>query len=510
MFKALDKALTKDGVTVTIIKGTDGGASYVTDKGTFKEHQLRMKGAAKKQKHTTPYTPPDYLSLLFEFWNKVKQIKQINYNGHFKNGELVGDPSDISGSVIRITHFDKDLLQGILSGKKDIWLSFPISSTSWCPLCGMPIQAETNGEEIRIRSEAPCPYAGGFPPTTWELNVPSGRLAMAEDLTGFFVYPKSPELYWSPGGPAAMQQTTLGYARVGLSYAYMNNSDPAIYRTGEEKYRIVSYGMHTDNPIPNEVKINEVPNFAGWYSICDYDLLRQLAPKKHKHTTFKVKPGVYRFTHNLEESLQHAGDFARFEWIREPDPVVPYSDGYGRDVYPNAIIRAQSQRYPGLFGVYTTLSCEPIPWDDMTKVQQTIAWQKFANQLLCAPRAGEFDWHRKGFPLLKTEANAKNRNASPSFRKQYYWSPLLENREILTRTQYTKPFARLVFRVLESIISFGTTAQKTIEQKQAQMLRAIRQYRKLMRLYPDCADPEYVCWLSKKERAERWVKRFYK
>jgi hypothetical protein len=154
------------------------------------------------------------------------------------------------------------------------------------------------------------------------------------------------------------------------------------------------------------------------------------------------------------------------------------------------------------------------PWSEFTEAERLSAWQDVADHIFCTIGGGT-EWHEKGFPLAKVDPSIPDVEP-PSFRAQFSWYPfsapyggLFEN------IPFSPGFAKLVFRVLESVISFGMAVRedrakgiREVGPARDRMMVAVKRYRELAPLYPEAADPAYVEWLSQKGRAEKWVRDF--
>jgi hypothetical protein len=148
----------------------------------------------------------------------------------------------------------------------------------------------------------------------------------------------------------------------------------------------------------------------------------------------------------------------------------------------------------------------------MTPEDRVDSWRRVADQVYCTIGSG-IEWHEKGFPLARVDASIPDEEP-PSFRAQHHWYPFSKPYGGLFEPQTLAPsFAKLAFRVLESVISFGANVRTDKESRdvrdvRARMLVAVKRYRELAKRHPEQADPDYVAWLSDKGRAEAWVNNF--
>jgi hypothetical protein len=485
-------------------------------------------------------------TMSFELRDKVEEALKkasLNLNGHWKNGAAI----DKSFKVLEHLFFSRtsmnkedaeDLVRAVeAKAPLDRWVPVDAGlrmTLRTCSFCGEEnFAAETNGLVVRLVGDT-CKFANGLPPTEWELNVPSGKLVIANDLRGLFPLPEDED--FDINTTMGCRLTALAYAANGMAHAFVGNSCPGVYKCGDGMFKIVNPPSDEKWDGKKYVKVTPAPEFDGervagictdlwWYSICDHaEFKRRCKYFKSKATDFdvkvvNVKPGVYRFRHN-EEARRHEGPeecvYTRFEWVREPDPIQDFLTRYEEvDVNPNAYVQAQVARWPTLYGKTEDRFSgkeKVIPWSDMTEEDRAHSWQRVADQVFCTIGGG-VEWHEKGFPKAKVDSSVPDVEA-PSFRAQQHWYPFSKPYGGLFAAKTLAPsFAKLAFRVLESVISFGTDVRdgehsREVRYVRERMLVAVQRYRELAKQYPEQADPEYVAWLRQKGRAEAWVEHF--
>jgi hypothetical protein len=198
--------------------------------------------------------------------------------------------------------------------------------------------------------------------------------------------------------------------------------------------------------------------------------------------------------------------FSEIEWVRDPDPVTDYIAQYDQvESNASAYVQAQRLRWPSLYS-----DGKKEPWPNLPDESKFKTWVSCANQLFCVIGSGT-SWHDKGFPNAAVDTSLPD-EAPPSMRVQERWYPFEEYSNIFQK-KLNPSFARLAFRVLESIISFGITPsdygqKRDVEGSRRRMQSAVQRYRELAQLHPDQADPDYVRWLAEEGRAEAWVAKF--
>jgi len=168
------------------------------------------------------------------------------------------------------------------------------------------------------------------------INIPSGRIAFADDLR--FAYPV-PDHEGSPqnaNGPLWQKIITEGYGRVGLFHGYVGNSCPSIHRhngiliIGNPSYDSKDYEPRDDLPGKH---IGSICTDLWWYSIADYD---DLAARMHKmgknisdinlDGTVKVKPGRYILRHYYpyfsESHIKHNDGVEIYATLHKSDKEI--------------------------------------------------------------------------------------------------------------------------------------------------------------------------------------------
>lgn len=556
MFKPGEIARIKDSeriVTIESIQPASGGKWPIsTNEGVFDESALTpahpsVLATAQGRNtineafnaRTWSQSDSDFpKGMSIELMLTVQSILQkaiVAYNGHWKNGETIRDTLNVLQHLfLGPKSLDPADAEEIVSAAKvgkaiDRWVPLRslISGTlRTCPCCGDgDFETETNGKVVRIMGD-PCVYPKGLPLTEWELNVPSGKLVVANDLRDIFPVLEEDLDISSYSG---CSQTALAYAAIGLSHAFVGNSCPAVFDCGEGVYKISGGGPDEEvwngekwvevdpKPVVEGKEVARICTDLWWYSICDQAEFRRrckrfkVKPKSLDVETISVKPGVYRFRHDEEARGNDApGEciFTRFEWVREADPVKYFLALYEHvDVNPHAYVQAKTLRWPTLYGNGTK-----TPWNDLTPEEQLEAWRGVADNIFCTIGGGA-EWHEKGFPRDRVDVSIPDVEP-PTFRRQYHWYPFTKGYGGLFEPKpLSSSFAKLAFRVLESVISFGMVVHDSEHSREVRgtrdrMLLAVQRYRELAKEHPNEAEPDYVDWLSQEGRAEAWVANF--
>ena len=182
-----------------------------------------------------------------------------------------------------------------------------------------------------IRPKNTCPYPNGIP-LTFELNVPSGIMIVANDLRPHFDFVGDYDVNTAMG----CVKTTKAMEAIGCAYAFVGNSCPGMYKTGENTFTIScgGYDEKTEEDIePEGVRVAGIITDLWWYAIVDVDEFERRGCEGQRGIDrVQVEPGVYRFTHF--QHLDHDENdqpfiYTLIEWVRPPEPVRDYQTRVG-------------------------------------------------------------------------------------------------------------------------------------------------------------------------------------
>lgn len=476
----------------------------------------------------------------------------VDFNGHWRNGEAFEDKENVlTGLRLSCRCFSEEDADRVLTAAKsgvplDNWITVrgqaSLTYARSCRYCGEDIgYLETNGVSVRI-DEKPCSAPDGAPPTVWELNVPSGKFVVANDLRCLFPVAGDFDTNFIHGRVL----TILAYAKQGLAHAFVGNSCPGFYKCPGDSFKIANepYNCGEDDHDCDGYDHTEATTFEGrlvasictdlwWYSVCDHaEYTRRLQKYatedeiEYINSGVKIvdtKPGVYRFTYDNESYYDADGVvYTTIEWVRDPDPISVVEAAVEAreelEVSAHAFVQKQAVRWPTLFGKADSLDERRtvVPWSALGQKDRVHSWQRVANHLFYI-NGGGTGWSERGFPVTAEGVDHDLPDIDPpSFRAQYRWYPFSNGYGGLFSgdiKKFSPSFAKLAFRSLESIVSFGTTVNTDFEvrfvpQTRERMLLAVERLRLLTQEYPEFADPQYVEWLSQEGRAESWVASF--
>lgn len=286
MFKSGEVAVVKsDGRKVTIRSSFHYTGAVSTDVGCFYEVELLpahpsvlATAAGRDLDAEVSCVRVDDLGksedlLPFELFTGVEEALKkasIDYNGHWKNGADFADNFNVLAHLYlsrdTMTLKDaEDLVRTHQTGVPlDRWVpvgAYLRARLRTCPCCGEEdFTAETNGLVVRLVGE-PCKFPNGLPPTEWELNVPSGKLVIANDLRKVFPLPEDDR--FDINTALGCHMTAMSYAANGLSHAFVGNSCPGVYKCTNGSFKIANPPSDEKWDGEDFVEIMPEPEFDG-------------------------------------------------------------------------------------------------------------------------------------------------------------------------------------------------------------------------------------------------------
>lgn len=524
-------------VRYTLLEPTDslGRAirwPVVTDHGTFEESELQRPPPPPSEPR---YTPAPNLDVDMELRRTLlKQlqttVKDIDLNGHWRSGGAIYDLRGLRQEVLEDLQYTMVLSSAADSELAELLHSATTSTplTRWidigpcfrfitqqCRYCEQgQFRLETNGAVLRLAGE-PCAFPNGLPKNEWELNVPSGKLVVANDLRKLFPDGHVGDADLNTLG--GLREVSNAYATVGLAHGFVGNTNPGVYQLSPHQFKIAIAPDETvEPPVPFEgEEVAVIGTELWWYSLCDADEFARRRERFVKAScdenvdTLSVRPGVYRFVHDDEvDNGRYEPErelvFATFEWVREPDPVKDHIGAWDAvEINAHAYVQHMTQRWPTLYGAVRNGE-DPVPWNELTDAQRQRAWCRVADSALLGSGP---DWSDRGFPLCRVDPTVPDEEP-PHFRELNHWFSMSRGYGGLFEPVLAPSFAKLAFRVMESIISFGMPLQDAHQRWSRDAMRdAAQRYRELAAQYPELADPWYVRWLSQRKRCTAWIRR---
>ncbi|MES3005094.1 MAG: hypothetical protein V4690_03220 [Patescibacteria group bacterium] len=281
-------------------------------------------------------------------------------------------------------------------------------SEAKCHECGVYVGLETDGLVMRASGSCLCPPEG---PIEFELNVPSGVMIYTDDLRPLFDIVGSFDINTRLGTIKHSQVM----AKIGCAQGYVGNSCPDVYQTSDTAFSIV--GVATDDvtyePIdePLGERMDQIVTDLWWYSFVDADeFMRRGGEERSRVSRLKVRPGVYKFSHNLRTSKDEFKTFVftTVTWVREPDPVKDY---LGEIAQVN-------------FTAGQVIAHKLAKWPTLYRGEDAV--MSAANHIFCVIGGGG-DWHPNGFVQYDPDMEEGMSEVEiPVFDKPYRWYPLSE------------------------------------------------------------------------------------
>lgn len=381
----------------------------------------------------------------------------VDLGGHFKNCSVLDSffRSQLFDWLI-FPHWENSVSSHLLNVLKDKkkankWFPFPVRRSFECTECGQPVELEFNGKDIRCKNT--CPYPEGMVYEI-ELNIPSGKMVVANDLRDWWKVVGSYNINSAEG----CRKTTLKYAEAGMAHAFVGNTCPDVYRVKDNEFVIgVTGGKSYRNPVKNSKTVATICTDLWWYSIVDHDdfVRRGLTLEEVSGRVVKCQPGVYRFKHIYHTQDRDSSEpliFTQVDWIRKPDPVVDHA------AYYNGLNFTAGQ----IIGDF--MSDEDINF--VHNVQQA------ADYVMCVLGSG-MEYHKNGWRGCNGDLTMDAPEVKiPVFKKKYRWYPLCDESFIVRASSMSEEpdwmdriapkdiilnpsFVELAFNILHCMAKYG-------------------------------------------------------
>jgi hypothetical protein len=393
------------------------------------------------------------------------KIRITDWNGHMKRGsywleDFWNEPPEVreenlltSSWFFGVSDEKVDELIEALKGGPALTEFVEIETSSnrlLCPFCDKRLDLATDGHILRV-SGAPCPLPEGIDHFDVELNIPSGRIVVSDDLREWY---KSDHKDENINRLKGRINTTAAYAEINLAVGCIGNSDPGLYRKGGK----ITIGLKGSsrkgkkNLMPSAPwgrKIAEIRTQLWWYSLADLDdFTERLAyytpdlslsdwEKAYGNSVIKVKPGVYRvrWYANFQDTDQ-GERMAEVEWIRPADPRVDHLTRYKNTRLTALECCIQSVLdWPTLYLPHRTEHGryeDRLSWEELDESQRLYSIARAADHLMCV-LGGGVEWHENGHVLTRVSAETKKFAAGisadgivPLFEEGYNWYPFSE------------------------------------------------------------------------------------
>lgn len=511
MYKAGDEVYVPGGATAEVLRTLRSAREVETNLGTFPEGALVRVGDEDtragidrnlREKPRTDFSRYEEERALHE----VLSMLPLDIRGHFMGGLA----SNLFTSQLRdqlftpkMSHLDIEDIRALMGAARDgvpldRWSEVTIGQAYLhCPYCDDSSVMETNGVELRFKAR--CPNSSGLPITRVRINVPSGRLLVLSEEMSDELFKLPPGKKYDVNRSLDRLKRSIRFAEVGLAQFWIAyDADPGIFECGEGEIVVASTS-------PGKALVPRLPE-GPWVSLCDLDEYEArcdyfgVAPITASLKQVEVSPGEYEFEYRAPR-----GPYNAEVKIRKVGPPLPNQNllKSWRDmrITPAQWVASNYQKRQGP---------DPKPWGSMTPGQRLTAWAREAEYVFFIKRYDA--WHEGGFPICGLSEDAADVGPVPQLRFQSWWW----YRDVMGRfpKRMSPEFAELAFRVLESIVSFGSVVRtdqgkvREVGQARELMREALRELRSLVARYPAQADPEYAWWLSEGTRADEWVENF--
>lgn len=271
-----------------------------------------------------------------------------------------------------------------------------------CYECGQYLKIATDGLNFWVADPCECPEEG---PIEFELNVPSGSIVYADNLSPAFHVLGMHNINTRLG----LIRTTLDHAAIGCAHGYVGNSCPGIYQKDGKGDRFV-IGDRKLGYRKKHIRVGSICTDLWWYSLADADeFFRRGGTEDMIQGRFNVVPGVYKFSHtygSIYAKGREQAAYAAFKKVREPDPVKDYLESFRALNLTAGQVAAQSmKRWPTLYGGPDGV-------------------QRVADQTFVVIGGCE-DWHPNGFPIWQPDNDSTIEPVEiPKFDKSYKWYPV--------------------------------------------------------------------------------------
>ena len=466
--------------------------------------------------------------------------KLYDWKGHFRSGELFfenrwGDLGEKIQSIV-----SEALLLGTWSeGRKEaLWTAIeagkPLEIPSAiprsfqeleCTFCGAELRVDFDGECFGVANES-CLHPEGLV-TDFELNVPSGKLVVSDDLRTWFPTDNDRNINKLIG----CHLTALDAAETGLATGFVGNTSPSVYRDGTRfvigVYAEDLWDSKAQEDIPNPEPFPWGEQVASictdlWYGICDFDEFERR--RKHytpdrtledllRHVdTFDVTPGVYRFRQDQSANRDEPTvEFASFQRVRDPDPVRDYlQEDLAKHWNATEVLIQSCISWPSLF-----MARGVELWESQSPEQKVRALARAADHIMCVLGSGT-TWHANGFPRGTISAEVQRFAVEygdvPSFDFETSWYPIAEGYAGLClgagiRNKHTRDervdlapsFVKLGLNICQNALKFGEKAKPTtveIERCRDRMMLFANCYWGLRKRHPDIVfDAKFDAWM---------------
>lgn len=449
----------------------------------------------------------------------------VNWNGHYASGTKgttprCHDPKYVINKVrsaIRMTLEDDQIARLHAAWKAGEPLAEPLEVgpdyLEDCWECGQELVILTDGVTWAVKEK--CPHPAGIKSMKFDLNVPSGKMVVANDLR--YLFPVLSD--HNVNQPHGVLLTTQDYAKIGLIHCNVGNTCPAMFecrdgkRPADTHFVIGTASSKKKNPRFNSgdkaFRVAGISTDLWWYSICDADEFVKRTGKPleksledYDATVVPCVPGVYEFRHIYHMLREKRDDFSQphvytyIKWKKNPGPVVDYMAAYrGLNLTAEQVVADKIKQWPSLYAErfdHTTCKKAKLTPDEQ--------YARVADSLLMVIGGGN-SYHPNGF----WGGESWMTNDSPAVEpvvldKPYHWYPGSENycalshiaglskeKKVRDDLAVNDSFIALAFNVCRCILTHGVTDYQPEERSHSKSTFAFakRAMAALKKKYPD-------------------------
>jgi len=225
---------------------------------------------------------------------EIQDVK-LDLKGHFGNI----DKSDISKMLEPSLELAKILEKRDFDEFTEKLAHSIRCGTTQCFVCGEYLEISPVGND-RYVLDKPCRVPGGYKEIKIKLNIPSGKLVIANDLRN--LVDGCPDYYINYDEDKVL--TSLAYADLGMFHTFLGNTCPRVIQKSTTKLAILSPAYDEENYDDTELagEVGEICTDLWWWCGMDYNYYKQQCKKYgyaedlFNHFIVELEPGCYEAT----------------------------------------------------------------------------------------------------------------------------------------------------------------------------------------------------------------------
>jgi len=311
-----------------------------------------------------------------------------------------------------------------------------------CPHCGLRPAVTEGGTTTRL--DPPCPNPAGLTRQVIEVDVPSGLIAVANDLRPLF-----PDAWADANAnlPAGRRAITAAYAEAGMAHAYVGNSRPALVQAGRFAYYIGGNHRGLWNVLTH------IPTDLWWFSLADHaECLRRAAVLDVDldalcSFVLGVEPGRYRVVHDEGRGRAYEPR-ARISRVGAAEPSGDHLERFLALYEPPGRIVPEFLRREG------------FDWATVEDRRRALA---VAADTLLVVIGSDERWHPRGWPLVRVPDDDPCVDLPGlAGMEPFPWYPLCDSSPLLAE-RLAPDWTRLALEVLQHMVDTGLPLEENRE-----------------------------------------------